>query len=476
MTQSDDGRHVLPVTQRAPDEFEQRWLAEATRLREAASGRLDDAMANRAARTAGGDFETRLRHRAAALALDKGGLADALVQWRTHAALAAAGLCLVGMLAGAGMAASVLGDGQRPVNVVWALGGLLGLHLLTLLLWFAASLFGGARGGSLAGRAWMSLATRLGRRHGEAWLPEAALAMARSGGVLGAWLGRISHGLWSVTLGTALITMLVQLSTRRYGFVWETTILSDTVFVSLTQHLGALPAALGIAMPDADVVLRSATPNQLPTDRQLWAAWLISALIFYGLLPRLLLWAWCQWRWRRFRSGFRLDLNRPEYARLARNLMPTSETVGVSDAAPNALPEFHTTHAGAIPSGPHVALALELGPDLPWPPANLPAPLAGGRLDSREARRAALDTLAAQPVERLLIAVDGRLSPDRGALALIAETSRYAHRLGVWLLRADENTERHTHWRDALGQIGIRPADQLTTDATASSWLETEDD
>jgi hypothetical protein len=59
---------------------------------------------------------------------------------------------------------------------------------------------------------------------------------------------------------------------------------------------------------------------------------------------------------------------------------------------------------------------------------------------------------------------------------LIAETSRYAHRLGVWLLRADENTERHTHWRDALGQIGIRPADQLTTDATASSWLETEDD
>ena len=77
----------------------------------------------------------------------------------------------------------------------------------------------------------------------------------------------------------ALITMLVQLSTRRYGFVWETTILSDTVFVSLTQHLGALPAALGIAMPDADVVLRAATPNQLPTDRQLWAAWLISALV-----------------------------------------------------------------------------------------------------------------------------------------------------------------------------------------------------
>jgi hypothetical protein len=322
----------------------------------------------------------------------------------------------------------------------------------------------------------MGLATRLGRRHGEAWLPEAALGMARSGGVLGAWLGRLSHGLWSVTLLSALVVMLLQLSTRRYDFVWETTILSDSVFVSLTQALGALPAALGVLMPDADVVLRTATPNQLPTDRQLWAAWLICALIFYGLLPRLLLWSWCQWRWRRFRADFRLDLNHPEYARLARSLTPTSEAVGVSDAAPEALPEFHTARAGAIPSGPHVALALELGPDLPWPPPALPAPLAGGRLDSREARRNALDALAAQPVERLLIAIDARLSPDRGALALIAETSRYAHRLGVWLMRADEDTERSAYWHSALGQTGIPATDLFTNDAMAAAWLEDADD
>jgi len=470
------GHRVPPVTHHPPDEFEQRWLAEATRLREAASGRVDDATANRAARAAGGDLEARIRRRALALAEDKGGMADTLARWQTHTLLASMGLAVLAALAGSGLAATVLGDGQRPVNVVWALGGLLGLHLVTLALWLAGSLLGSRGGGSLAGRLWIGLAGRLGRRHGEAWLPEAALGMARSAGVISAWLGRISHGLWSITLGCALITMLLQLATRRYGFVWETTILSESVFVALTQRLGALPAALGIPMPDADAVLRAANPTELAADRQLWSAWLLSALVFYGLLPRLLLWRWCQWRWLRFRSRFRLDLSHPAYARLASHLMPASEALGVSDAAPAALPDFHAGHGGAIVNGPKLALALELGPDLPWPPPDLAPERAGGRLDSREARRQMLDALATDPVEQLLVAVDGRLSPDRGALALIAELSRYSHRLGVWLARADEDSERREHWLDALGRIGIAPDDVATSDTRALAWLEADHD
>ncbi len=464
------------VTPRPLDDFEQRWLAEATCLRERSAGRLDDAAANRAARAAGGELESRVLHRASALADAQGGMRSALIAWQSRAALAALALGALAIIVGAGMATAVLGDGRQPVNVIWALGGLLGAHLLTLLFWIAASVGASSGGGSLAGRLWMAVTAWLGRRHGEAWLPQALIDMARSRHVLTAWLGRLSHGLWALTLGSALITLLLMLSTRRYGFVWETTILSDEVFVTLTLALGKLPALLGLAMPDADIVRRAAGPASVASDRQLWSAWLIAAVVLYGLLPRLALWAWCQWRWVRFRQHFRLDLAKPGYAQLTRQLMPASESVGVNDTAPAHLPTFHAGHSGAVLDGPHLALALELGPDLRWPPDGLPATMVGGRLDSREARRSMLDTLAGQPVERLLIAVDARLSPDRGALALMAELSGYAHRMGVWLHRADDNAERSAHWHDALAQLGIAPVDVTRSAAAARQWLEAGDD
>jgi hypothetical protein len=470
------GRSGTPLTPLPPDPFEQRWLAEATRLREAAHGLPDDAAANRAARAHGGDMELRLRQRALNLAEAQGGLLDALHGWNTHARVAAMVLAALALLGGASMGAAALGDGQRPVNVVWALGALLGLHLLTLLLWLMASLAGSGDGGSLAGRVWIALGTRIGRSRGEAWLPQAIFDMARGGGVLSAWLGRLSHGLWTLTLAGALLSMLALLSTRRYGFMWETTLLSEEVFVALTAAVGALPAALGIAMPDPDMVRRAGSPTAAALDAQLWSAWLLGALVLYGLLPRVLLWMACQWRWRRFRARFQLDLSRPEYARLARQLMPAAETTGVSDSAPAELPRFHAGHGGAIDNGPHLALALELGPDQPWPPAGWPAHLAGARLDSREARRANLDALAARPVERLLVAVDARLSPDRGALALIAELSAYAHRLAVWLDHTETAGERADHWRDALAGAGLAPADILTASEVARRWLESEHD
>ena len=470
------GPRLIIVTARALDPFEQRWLAEATRRRETHTGALDDAAANRAARAHGGDLETRIRHRALILDADKGGMASELIRWAQHARLAAVVLAALAVLTGASMAASVLGNGQRPVNVVWALGGLLGVHLITLVPWLVRVSLPDLGQGPLAGRLWLWITRRLGRHHGETWVPDALLAMARRHGVVGAWFGRLSHGLWTLTLCSALLTLLVLLSTRRYGFVWETTILSDTVFVSLTEALGRLPALLGLSMPDAEMVRRAAAPDAFPADRQVWSAWLLAALVTYGILPRALLWATSQWRWQRFRARFRLDLDEPGYARLAARLVPATESTGVSDAEPQHLPDFHAHAHGPVSDGPHQALALELGPDLPWPPPQWPAALAGGRLDSRDHRRQALDTLAAHPLERLLVAVDARQSPDRGALALLAELSRYAHRMGVWLAGDADDPARPAHWRDALAELGLA-AEAMSMDGdSARQWLEQDDD
>lgn len=47
---------------------------------------------------------------------------------------------LLALLAGASLALGALGDGRQPVNVFWALGSLLGLHLLSLLAWLLTQL------------------------------------------------------------------------------------------------------------------------------------------------------------------------------------------------------------------------------------------------------------------------------------------------------------------------------------------------
>src|SRR3546814_9939352 len=70
------------------------------------------------------------------------------MRWRHGAALSLAILLLIAVIAGVASAAGALGDGTRPVNVLWAVGALLGVHALTFLLWLASFLL---RPGSATG-------------------------------------------------------------------------------------------------------------------------------------------------------------------------------------------------------------------------------------------------------------------------------------------------------------------------------------
>ena len=49
-----------------------------------------------------------------------------------------AALFALALFSGIGLALGALGDGARPVNVLWALGAPGGLHALTFLLWLAS--------------------------------------------------------------------------------------------------------------------------------------------------------------------------------------------------------------------------------------------------------------------------------------------------------------------------------------------------
>ncbi|WP_260957385.1 DUF2868 domain-containing protein [Pseudomonas citri] len=445
------------------------WLAETIRLREEHAGPLEDQEANRLARAAGGDLSSRIQHRARWLA-ERDSLTQALRHWLQGARLALFVLALLALMSGAGLGFAALGDGQTPVNVFWALGSLLGLNLILLIGWALGLLFAGEQGAAL-GRLWLWLSEKLARDAKAAQLAPALLLLLQRRR-LNRWaLGVLVNGLWLLAMLSALVIVLMLMATRRYGFVWETTILGADTFVAMTQALGALPALLGFSVPTVDMIRASGDAAlNIESARQAWATWLVGVLLVYGVLPRLGLALLCLWRWQRGRATLRLDLNLPGYAQLRERLMPSSERLGVNDAAPAQL---HSIESAANPMQSDGALlvAIELD-DRPWPPKLPETVKSAGILDSRESRHKLLEQLSRFPPARLAIACDPRRSPDRGSVALIAELARSASATRVWLLQAPPgealDADRLGDWHNALQQLQLPFAD-----CAPLNWLET---
>lgn len=443
------------------------WLTETIRLREEHAGPLDDLEANRLARAAGGDLPSRIARRALWLA-EREGLTAALKHWLQGARLALVLLMIFAVLSGAGLAFAALG--QTPVNVFWALGSLLGINLILLLSWALGLIFAGEHGATL-GRLWLWLSEKFARDAKAAQLAPALLLLLQRK-KLNRWaLGALVNGLWLLAMLSALILLLTLMATRRYGFVWETTILGADTFIHVTQALGYLPALLGFNVPTEEMI-RASGAGALDNEsaRQAWATWLVGVLVVYGVLPRLLLALFCLWRWNRGKAALRLDLNLPGYAQLRERLMPTSERLGVNDPEPAQLHRVES-NVGELASEGALLVAIELDEQRPWPPV-LPKNVSNaGILDSRESRHKLLEQLSRFPPARLAIACDPRRSPDRGSLALIAELARNAGATRIWLLQAPPGEaldgQRLGDWHAALQQLDLPFAD-----CAPMNWLE----
>jgi hypothetical protein len=445
------------------------WLTETIRLREEHAGALDDLEANRMARSAGGDLPARIQRRALWLA-ERDGLSSALSHWLQGARLALIVLAALALISGAGLALAALGDGQPPVNVFWALGSLLGLNLILLLSWALGLMFAGEHSASL-GRLWLWLSEKLARDTKAAQLPPALLLLLQRH-KLNRWaIGVLVNGLWLLAMLSALVMLLTLMATRRYGFVWETTLLDADTFVAMTHALGALPALLGFNIPTVEMIRASGDAAlNIESARQAWATWLVGVLVVYGVVPRLLLALFCLWRWKTGQAKLRLDLNLPGYAQLRERLMPSSERLGISDAEPEQLHRVESSTRDLQSEGA-LLVAIELDDQRPWPP-QLPKNVSdAGILDSRESRHKLLEQLSRFPPARLAIACDPRRSPDRGSLALIAELARNASATRVWLLQAPPgealDAERLGDWHVALQQLQLPFADSAPL-----NWLE----
>ncbi len=409
--------------------------------------------------------------------------------WAVLRGLSLAGF-VIAAAAGAATARTALASADdTTVNFFWLLASLLGLHILSFLLWLVLMVAAPrrSRGGVLGGAVlwlWRQSAERFGAG---AYRTAAAQALATrwASGRGGRWLASgLSHGLWFGYLLGALAMTLALLSAQLYTFVWETTILDAAAYTWLTEALALLPAALGIAVPDQAAVLAAKWPGSAPTgDQVLWSSLLVSVLVLYGLVPRgLALAASVVLAWRGIAAA-PLDLSQPYYAQLAAQLSPLAHATRVVDndevgaAPPTAVPDLEVLPPRP-PAGPIYLLGWEIDePATGWPPPGTPEQVRDlGRRDGRAElvqAIAALGEATAKPA-RVVAVVDLRQTPDRGVTAALAALRAAAQGRLVLLLTGATALHRRLAEQDAAARIadwvaagrnaGIDTADMVAID------------
>lgn len=446
--------------------FNALWIAETIRLQEEQQGILADNEAIRQAKVNGGDFQQRILTRAEWLA-DK-----------THLLIAQQGvinahrwtiriLMLLTFFLGIGLVLPTFSSQNHTINIFSALGCLLGLNLVMMAVWLLGALLGGDSLNHL-GKFILWLTSKLTGKQQIVQLLPALLMLFHQQRLERWWIGRVTNILWLSTSVIALVTLLVLLATQRYGFIWQTTILSSDSFVFIVQLLGAIPHVFGFPIPSEELIRQSGNGAVMfDTARQTWAAWLVGVLFVYGIFPRILFFILCTLL---LRAGYRhlsLNLSFSGYALLRPRLMPDKEMVGIIDCKPDNWYEPMVVNGNWSEQGAAV-VGLELEANSTWPPHLPKGVINAGRIETREQRKHLLDRLAATPVAKLLIICDPKRSVDRGTLNLISELACYVRVAKVALL-VDEgvDTKRLADWQQALQRLQLAYDDL----ATLLTWL-----
>lgn len=430
---------------RSTTAFRERWIAEAVRLDEDRLGAAyDDSGADRKAGEVGGDFEQRLVVRAGALAA--GRQYRAVIERLRGPGIALMFLLVImGLMAGGGAAAAVFGR-DPLVNIGWALSLLLGIPTLMLFLWTLWAFLPIPRhsGQSLTGRAALGF-FRLALRRTRFGTPASTLFSALVGllrsSTAGRWsAGVLTHAFWLAFVLGALIVATWAMAVRQYDFVWGTTLLSPEHVVALLSILGAPAQSVGWTVPDPDLIRASRLGLELVGGRESWSTLLLTTLVFFGLLPRLLLLILAGVLAARALGRIRLDTSMPGYARLVHRVGVQARYVGVTD--PEPVPEPAQAGRSADLSSPPLQGEIVLvGFELERTRAQWPPELPGitwrvlGRADDRAQE---VDVLAGLGASRQTVGVVLALcslarTPDRGALRFLQRLRAVAP-IPLWLV------------------------------------------
>ena len=283
-------------------------------------------------------------------------------------------ICLAIAVLLGGLAASQAVSESSILNIYWLLVVLLGFNTISLLLWICGIIFNlqSLSNGIVAQLAcWLPY-----RRKTEPTVASlASLAWWESclTGLVGKWrISVMTHQFWFAYLVTGLILLILLMLAKQYNFIWGTTLLPDSALPRLTQILGTPLEAIGLKIPDDSQAIdsRIGAGHQDADTRTAWASFLIGSVLFYGILPRLLVFGFSLMMLKCSERRFRLDLYLPYYIELRQQLMARATRSEIIDADPNAglnpTEVVHPPENIAIPANA-LALGIELDAATQWP-------------------------------------------------------------------------------------------------------------
>lgn len=371
------------------------------------------------------------------------------------------------------------------VNFHWALLSLLGVNFLALIFWLAVMLTGQG-----AGQRYSLGAVVFAMRRGMArWLHPEGSGKAgfqaygtaiQANGALPWILGGVSHLLWLGFLVSATVLVLVYLGVQHMRFGWETTILSDQVYIAVTESLAYLPGWLGFPVPGHDdIVAGRWTGSDIPPagSAKAWAGLLVGSLVLYGAVPRILCLLLCRYMQRRAERNYRLDLTAPEFVRLRERLAPQHRFKGIVDAdaagpatyAPQD--DFPPIPIPELPASGRIAwIAIEDADltDCTWladfTAADLDV-LDLGLMDGRADRKRILQSVSERTPRLIICLVSLLTTPDRGISAYL-EKLRHAGQCPLLLLLMHRDSlqdrydsgdadSRWQDWRRLAHNVGV---------------------
>ena len=335
---------------------------------------------------------------------------------------------------------------QSGLNFFFVLAGVLGVHTLMLLLWLISLALPRMKSHGFFGNPAMwirgkdPVSQAILRLYLEAWQQPKARWAA----------GKISHRFWLATLGGMLIAMLLLLVVRQYTFNWESTLLSDNSFIRVVQGLAWLPELLGFPVPDTQAILNSRLHNHMASARQ-WSGLLIGSMVVYGMVPRVLAWAYCHWQTRD--AAQPLPLDKPYYQHLIQQWQTRVIDADTQTETVTIVPKISLSD-----DGQKWAVMLER----PWAEVHWYRHVLGqdwldkGIADSRDAVAQLLEQLQQHRVQ-LLIGVPAQTVPDRGILRQISRLAEAAQSGAVvqLLWERTDPADYFNQWQSALNERHI---------------------
>ena len=413
----------------------------------------------------GQPFEVRLWHRAHNL-VERNDLADIIRQAEKRFRLANTAVIMITILLGAfgiTYAINEVSNGSHTINIYWLLLVLLGFNFISMLLWFVGITL------NLQGLTSGVLARLTG------WLPnhfrgqdnaaDRAWFNCHFSGRIGKWhFSKITHRLWLVYLLTGLVFLFILLMARQYDFVWGTTLLSDHVFVRLTEVLSAPLQMLGFSTPTVEQIQQTRIgAEQLLTveHRSRWAQFLLGSLLFFGILPRLFLWLWAMLMHANAKRGFTLDNYLPYYIHLRQQLMPLATHGQIIDADQSppvaAKKTMNKVEPHTLPEGAKW-VAVETDQNIKWPPTSVTAENDLGEIIDRESLAHVLQQLQECKRPVIAVAVSSTRPPDRGIQRLISTLNENSEQGWLVLLQnknSDISESRLAAWYRLAETVGM---------------------